>query len=416
MSETQSNMRLIYLLIIIVFHISCSNKQEEAVIVKNLKSNLLNEKSIYEADETIVLKFQIDGEAKIKLMITNAYGSSIIIPEKDREELLFTIPKNYSRKSGPCRWVFLANSKPVNKGSFKIEPKTSSKPTLETYFGPRSITAGVQDFSMLICVITDPFDNVFPEDTEVLFKSQFLSTISDFNIPSKDLISWKNINATKKSGRILVNTSFKEITTKELTTIVFPTLAESFLIEADRNHTFSDGNQIMKFRSNVIRDKYDNIISDGTMVNFIIENTKGAVLKTVAPTINGISKATMLHPSEKEEWKITAYVTGASKSNTINLKFDTAISDFDVNFSADNRIVIVGPLESFMQQLVPDGILIQLDIYNELGNYLETKKISSVKGFGKIELPVEYHANGNYHLILKAAGITKEFDVNLYEK
>ena len=69
-----------------------------------------------------------------------------------------------------------------------------------------------------------------------------------------------------------------------------------------------------------------------------------------------------------------------------------------------------------MKQLVPDGILIQLDIYDEGGSYLETKKISSVKGIGKIELPVEYHAKGSYHLVLKAAGITKEFDVNLNEK
>lgn len=416
MSEIRSNMRLIYLIVILIFHISCSNKQEEAAIVENLTFNLVNEKGTYGAGKTIALKFQIEGEANIKMLLSNAFGSSTILPERDGKELLFTIPKNYSRKSGPCNWMLLTNGKSVNKGSFKIVPKTNSEATLETYFGPRSITAGVQDFSMLICVTTDSFDNVFPEGTELLFKSQFLSSISDYTIPSKNLISWKNIDATKKSGRILVNTSFKEITSKEFTTIVFPTLAESFLIEADRNHTFADGNQIMKFRSNVIRDKYDNIVSDGTMVNFIVENTKGAILKTMAPTINGISKATMLHPSEKQEWEITAFVTGAAKSNAINLKFDTAISDFDVNFSNDNRIITAGPLESFMQQLVPDGILIKLDIYNDSGKYLETKKISSIKGFGKIELPVEYHANGNYHLELKAAGITKEFEVNLHEK
>ena len=409
-------MRLRYLLIIFVFHISCSEKQEDATVVENFKSILLNEQRTYTAGEIAALKFEIKGEADIRLMLSNVFGSSTVLPEIDTEGLLFTIPKNYMRKSGPCHWVLLANGKSVNKGSFKIKPKTKSKATLETYFGPRSITAGVQDFSMLISITTDPFDNVFPTGTEVLFKSQFLSTISEYTIASKDLISWKNIDATKKSGRILVNTSFKEITTKELTTIVFPTLAESFLIEADRNHTFADGNQIIKFRSNVIRDKYDNIISDGTMVNFIIENSNGAILKTVAPSINGISKATMLHPSEKEKWKITAFVTGAAKSKTINLEFDTAISDFEVNFSNDNRIITVGPLESFMKQLVPDGILIQLDIYDEGGSYLETKKISSVKGIGKIELPVEYHAKGSYHLVLKAAGITKEFDVNLNEK
>lgn len=416
MLEIRNNMKRIYLVIVIVFQISCSDKQETAAITQTFNAELLSEKVVYVAGDNIQLKFQSKAIADVKMLITNAFGSSAILPEKDASALVFTIPKNYSRKSGPCNWLLFANKTVIQKGSLQITPKTSSKPTLETYFGPRSITAGDQDYSMLIAVTTDPFDNVYPEDTEVLFKSQFLSSISDFVIPSKDLISWKNIYATKKSGRILVNTSFNDITSKELTTIVFPTLAESFLIEAERNHTFADGNQIMKFRSNVIRDKYDNIISDGTMVNFIVENSKGAILRTMAPAINGISKATMLHPSEKEEWKITAFVTGAAKSTSINLKFETAISDFEVIFSEDNRIMTIGPLESFMDQLVPDGILIQLDIYSDTGTYLETKKVSSIKGFGNIELPVEYHPNGNYQLLLKAAGIVKEFDVNLHEK
>lgn len=416
MSEIRNNMKRINILIILVFHISCSDKQEAAAVVPDFSSELLSKKVDYIAGENIQLQFQTKGMADVKMLISNAFGSSTILPEKNATELLFTVPKNYSRKSGLCKWLLFANGEVLHKGSLKIAPKTNAEPTLETYFGPRSITAGDQDYSMLISVTTDPFDNVFPEDTRVLFKSQFLNSISDFTIPSKDLIAWKNIYATKKSGRILVNTSFNEITSKELTTIVFPTLAESFSIEAERNHTFADGNQIIKFRSNVIRDKYDNIISDGTMVNFIVENSKGAILSTMAPTINGISKASMLHPSEKEEWKITAFITGAAKSKAINLKFDTAISDFKVNFSDDNRRITVGPLESFMDQLVPDGILIQLDIYDDDSAYLETKKVSSIKGFGNIELPVEYHPNGNYHLVIKAAGIVKEFDVNLHEK
>ena len=409
-------MKRIVFICIIVFHISCSEKQETAAIAHNFDAKLLTEKVDYIAGETIQLNFQTEGKTDFKMLISNAYGASILRPEKNGVELLFSIPKNYSRKSGPCNWSLFASGEVIQEGILKIAPKIHAEPTLETYFGPRSITAGDEDYSMLIAVTTDPFDNVYPEDTEVLFKLQFLSKISDDTIRSKDLISWKNIYATKKAGRILVNTSYKEVTSKELTTIVFPSLAETFLIEAERNHTFADGNQIMKFRSEVIRDKYDNIVSDGTMVNFIIKNSKGAILSTMAPAINGISKATMLHPSEKETWQITAFVTGAAKSNTIDISFETAISDFELNFSDDNRVITVGPIESFMNQLVPDGILIQLDMYNEVGSYVATKKRSSIKGFGTIELPVEYHPKGKYHLVLKAAGIRKEFDVILDEK
>lgn len=408
-------MRPLYLFVMFVFHLSCSSEQETKEVEEKNGITFSKNHIVYQAGQPITIKFQTTSLINTQLILSNAFGSSTIRPEKSDQELLFSIPKNYSRKSGLCHWVLLANGKPVHKGMLKIAPKTSVKATLETYFGPRSITAGGIDFSMLICVTTDPFDNVFPNGTEALFKSQFLSSISESKVPSEDLISWKNIYSTNKSGRILVTASVEEITSKELTTMVFAANAESFTVEAKRNHTYADGNQIMGLHTDVIKDRFDNIISDGSMVNFIIENSKGSLLKTVAPSIGGIAKANMLHPSEKDEWKITAYVTGAAKSNTIKTKFDTAITDYTVNFSPDNRTILIGPLKSFMEQLVPDGIILQLDVHSETGVYIESKKISSIKGLGTFELPSEYFANGNYHLVIKAVGIIKTFDVTLYE-
>jgi len=422
-------MRPIVIFIVILIQFSCINRLEEVSDAENLNWNLLTKKDKFIAGENVALNFKVKGKASYRLLLSNAFGNSILTPKNKKDTLTFNIPENYSRKSGPCNWVFIAsklpqgikpfggaNKKVLERGVIKILPETVSKATLETYFGPRSITAGVQDYSMLINVTTDRFDNVYPEGTEVLFKSQFLNIISEYDIPSKDLISWKNIYTTKKSGRILVNTSFKGITSKELTTNVFPTLPEDFTIEAISNHLFADGNQILKLHSNVIRDQYNNIISDGTMVNFVIENSSGAILKTSASTINGIAKATILHPSEKESWKIKAYVTGAAKSNQINLNFKTAITDYTVAFSGGNRILSIGPLKSFMGQLAPDGILTQLEIYTKDQSYLETKKLGSIKGYGIFELPKEYYPSGSYHLVCKAAGIIKKYDIELHEE
>ncbi len=409
-------MRPIYLLLLILLQLSCSKEPEKDVVKENDNIILSTNEGVFMAGQPINLKFQTTLKVNAQLVLSNAFGSSILLPEINDQEITFNIPKNFSRKSGLCNWVLYSNGKSVKQGSFKIIPQTNSKPSLETYFGPRSITAGGIDFSMLVSIATDPFDNVYPEGTEALIKSQFLNTISESVVPSKDFISWKRIYSEDKAGRILVTSSVKEITSKELTTIVFAANAESFLVESQRNHKFADGNQIMSFNTNVIRDKFDNIISDGTTVNFIIENSKGALLKTVAPTIGGIAKAAMLHPAEKGEWRITAFVTGAAKSNTIKIDFDTAITDFDVKFSPDNRKIMIGPLKSFMQQLVPDGILIQLDVYSSSGEYLDSKKITSNKGLGTIELPSEYYVNGNYHLVVKSVGIIKKYDVEIHEE
>ncbi len=409
-------MRLIYLFSAILCFVSCSSNEEHTSEGENQSVELLQHQKTYVAGGKIDLSFETESTSEIYLLISNAFGNSVLTPIKDKNKLHFTIPKNFSRKTGPCHWILVANGEQLLKDSFRIEPKTSAQATLETYFGPRSITAGIQDYSMLVNVTTDPFDNVYPEGTEVIFKSQFLNSISEYTVPSKDLISWKNIYSTTKSGRILVNTSFKNITSKELTTIVFPTLGEAFEIETDRNHAFADGNQIMVLRSGIIQDKYNNIVGDGTMVNFIIKNSKGAILKSMAPTINGIAKASILHPSEKEEWQIDAYITGAAKSNSVSIDFDAAITDYSYEFSENNRLITVGPLVSFMDQLVPDGILIQLEIFSETGQYLETKKVSSIKGLGKIEVPKEFYPDGSYRFICKTAGIIKEFEVTFNEE
>lgn len=409
-------MKPIFVLLLVLLLNSCATKQDDTTNITHTNVELLTEKETYIAGEVIDLAFKTDRILNYKLIVSNTYGTSVLNAKETIEHLEFTIPKNYSRKAGLCHWLLIADGAAYDQGQLNILPNVNSKPTLETYFGPRSITAGVDDYSMLVNVTTDAFDNVFPEGTGVTFKSQFLSSISEDVVPSKDLISWKNMYTTKKAGRILVNTTFKEITSKELTTIVFPTLAETFEIAVDRNHDYADGNQIMKLRTQVIKDKYDNIISDGTIVNFIIENSQGAILNTMGATINGIAKATMLHPSKNEDWTINAYVTGAAKSNTLQLSFNAAIKDFDVVFSNNNRAITIGPLRSFMNQLIPDGILIQMDVYDKSGDFVETKKIGSVKGFGRIPLLQEYYPEDSYCLRVKVAGISKEFDISFDEE
>ena len=174
------------------------------------------------------------------------------------------------------------------------------------------------------------------------------------------------------------------------------------------DHDFADGNQIIKFKSDKIKDEFGNVVSDGTLVTFMIKNQKDAYFYTVGTTIDGVVEARTLHPSAAAEWNVQAYITGASKSNAINVSFKTAIADYEIYFSKGNRNIDIGPLKSFMKQLVPDGILVQLDIYSSTGEFIETKKTTTKKGVSNIFLSPEYLPDGTYTFIIEAAGIKKE--------
>ncbi len=287
---------------------------------------------------------------------------------------------------------------------------------METYLGPRSIYAGTTDYAMLVNVPTDNFDNPVKEGTPVQIKRQILTDNESYETTTKDLISWKRLFSVERSGRMLVTAGATGSNTKELTVDIFPSQATSFELYFKRNHEYADGNQIIIFETSVIKDIYGNTISDGTLVTFQITNNNGIKLKTEGTTLNGIAKAQMLHPEVEENWKVEAYVTGSAKSEAILIDFKPAIQNYDLTISEDGRTILVGPILSFMDQLNPDGISVEVKIADEKNQQLAVKRSTSVNGFTEFELSEEQFSAGAYQIEVTIAGITKKQILQLHEK
>ncbi len=409
-------MRLKALLFLLCIVTACGNRQELPVAPILGYASLKTPPKEYIAGEPIVLEFQESGfDRPLHLLLTNAFGNVVLKGTKSKKFTNYHFPKPFYRVAGKCRWKLLYCGRTIKEGSLDIRPDVSVQPGLETYFGPRSLTAGDSDFSMLVVVPTDQYDNPLPDGTITRVRAQFQDSITEVEVPTTDFIAWNNILSRRQAGRILVGAYCQETDTKELTTIVNPALSEDFKIAVERNHDFADGNQIVRFHSDIIKDPYGNSISDGTLVEFMITDSKGGLLKTMGTTVNGIAKASMLHPSQAEDWKVTAFITGAAKSNTLRVLFKPAISDFSVNFSPDSRHVHIGPLQSFMGQQVPDGIMVRLDIMNADGKQLEQKRASSKKGTTSFYLPKTYFTAGSYRIKVSVAGLAKTFQIQLDE-
>jgi len=397
------------IILYILFALGCSSKKEEAPRTVPIKVSLVTQKTNYKAGDSIRLVFTADQQSEnIKLHVKNAFGTLLLPYQKQNDQIVFILPTNFTRKAGLCFWKLIQENETLLKGNIDIIPMTEKGTNMETYFGPRSITAGDNDYSMLVIAPTDVYDNTVSNGTEVTIKTQFLEKISDIKVATNNLMAWYNVRSPQKSGRILVTALCNGTTSNELTTIVFPANSTDFKINAIMDHNFADGNQIIKFKSDKIKDEFGNVVSDGTLVTFMIKNQKDAYLYTVGTTIDGVVEARTLHPSAASEWNIQAYITGASKSDAINVSFKTAIADYEIYFSKGNRNIDIGPLKSFMKQLVPDGILVQLDIYSSTGEFIETKKTTTKKGVSNIFLSPEYLPDGTYKLIIEAAGIKKE--------
>ncbi|WP_405575319.1 hypothetical protein [Winogradskyella sp. Asnod2-B02-A] len=380
-----------------------------AVIQQNETVNkieLLTTQTDYKVGTNIVIKFSISEVEQPLLYCSNSYGSTVISSTLKNNTLEYFIPENITKKIGVVTWKLLAKNESIS-GQFNINPK-SEVATLETYIGPPSIEAGGTDYTMLVVIPTDSLDNPVPTNTLVKAKHQFLASEETNDIYTKNLISWRNMYSKKESGRMLVSSESLGINSKEFTINVMPAIPTDFKISATRPHNYADGNQITTFTTSILKDEQNNVISDGTFVTFFITNSEGNILKTTGTTIDGVATSKIIHPDYADTWNIKAYVDGMAESDSISLNYKQVIEDFDVTFSDQNRTVIVGPLQSFMQQMIPDGLHVKLKIYqNE--KLINTITKTSFNGYVNFKLKPAVYNNGTYNFSIETAGKSKEF-------
>ena len=314
-----------------------------------------------------------------------------------------------SKHKGEVHWKLYDAQKLIDKGRFDIIANEHTKTYMESYLGPPSIIAGGEDYTMMVTAPTDSLDNPLATGTPVLIKHQFLEMIRIDALETKDMIAWKNIFSYDKSGRILVTNECKNENSKEFMAVVFPDNAVDFTINLKREHRFADGNQVTILQTSVIRDQYDNIVTDGTYVLFFVENSQGEILKTPGLTIKGVATAEILHPDYEENWKIRAYVIGLAKSDEIEVYYEPLHMDYDVMITDQGRWVVVGPLKSFMKQIIPDGAMVKIYLYqNE--DLIDYKVDTSLNGKVKFEFLEDFYPDGDYTFRIEALGITKEID------
>lgn len=402
-------------LIAIIAFILFSSCHNEVLEGKNLdvKASLITSIMQPTVGNELCLNFEIHGEIAPQLYLTNAIGSTIITGTKENNQISYCFPKSYTRHAGPLKWKLVSNGENIEDGEVNMRPD-SSFVFMESYFGPRQITAGDIDFSMLTNIPTDQFDNLLPDGTAVSIKRQFENQMDEYDINTSGGIAWKNIGATKKAGRMLISSACLGAYSKQLTTMVYSAKPADFTIQYERDHSFADGNQILTLKTSKMVDDYNNTVSDGTHVNFIIEDAAGTLLRTSGNTQNGMAIAKILHPEKATEWNIRAYVTGAATSNRLRVEFDQAVEDFKVSFDENEREVVIGPLYGFIHQKVPDGISITLELKSEENLILEKTKLFTKNGITSLKLPAEFYPPGTYEITINSMGIRKELTIRLY--
>lgn len=367
---------------------------------------LLSKQKEYIVGKNISLIFENPDKQAFQLFCSNSYGSIVLSPIQNDEKFTFEIPEFMRKKIGILSWKTLGTESGLT-GKISILP--NQKPvSLETYIGPPTIEAGDIDYAMMVVIPTDSLDNPIKTDSKVDIKEQFLQSEVTNTILTKNLISYRLIYAPRKSGRMILSSESYKLNSKEFTLDILPAIGRNFNIRYERNHKYADGNQITTLYTSEIRDKNNNLVSDGTFVEFFITNQDGNILKAGGTTIEGVAKASIIHPDCAATWKIKAFIDGIANSNVLTLSFNQVIDNIPVEFSKENREIKVGPMISFMEQMIPDGLQIELSIFQD-GKFLDKIVQQSQDGFTTFKLNPNIYKTGVYDIEITSACNTKNY-------
>ncbi|NAS10433.1 hypothetical protein [Poritiphilus flavus] len=367
---------------------------------------LLTEQTEFVAGSEIILQFETTAKSPPLLLLENALGSTLIAPESQDSSIQFTLPGPYAQKAGLSRWKLIYSQQEVLSGQLNIGSAQEEQPLLEAYLGPPSLMAGDEDFAMLAVIPTDRFDNPLKGKWPITLRQYKEDSEQSSQFFTQDLLAWKLINSTRQSGPLFVSANTEQSQSKELQTFVYPANPLDFEISLELIHNYADGNQIMQLSTSVLKDAYGNTVSDGTLVEFHISTDSGSKLGCTGTTIKGVAQSKMLHPEQASEWEISAYVAGAAKSNSLTVNFEAVFDDFGLKTSKNGRVLRVGPIKSYLGQIIPDGFQVVLNVSNE-DNVTETFTTTTRNGYARFELDPDAYPPDQYQLELISGGVIK---------
>ena len=117
----------------------------------------------------------------------------------------------------------------------------------------------------------------------------------------------------------------------------------------------------------------------------------------------------MIHPNEQDIWIVKGFIEGVAESNNIEVNFLPAVKSFDVKFENKNRLITIGPIQSFMNQNIPDGFKVTLTIIKN-NTILKTMEKPSRKGYVTFTIDKNLYESGSYDFEIKSAGILKKIE------
>ncbi len=346
----------------------------------------------------------IDGTA-ITLVVVGSYGPRIYQSAFHRGSAVFLLREADTRIAGVVSLTARAGSA-QGITYLTITPAAPVEP-LTPLVGARAITADAEHWSMVVLIPFDRFGNPVSEGTRV----QILILHPDKRIETQwvnvqHLLAWVRVYSGTKAGRTSIATQIGNVHGFEGTLLEVPGWPVPFHINANPQSLAADGQKLTTLQTDIIRDKFDNVIPDGTLVTFVVQAPDGTQSYLPTSTINGVATIPFQAPKQAGQFVVQVVVLNvASVALPLTFTAGPSVATFPLAFhkttTAGIYTIDAGPLLGALGQYIPDGTPVTFTLTNTMGKNAQMIAVSE-SGHATIELRTATFSVGMYTVMVTA--------------
>lgn len=317
----------------------------------------------------------------------------------------FALDPAQARKSGLVTLVATAGAA-RGEARLTILPGPAAEPVVPL-IGPRSIVADGREWTMIAIVPQDAFGNPLAEGTAVRLNARHPEGADEQrDLAIRHLLTWARVESRTRAGHGTIAATIGDIPGPEATYQEVPGWPVALDLRADPPTLPADGRQFVTLRTGILRDRFDNVVADGTLVTFIVASPEGEHRTIAANTIGGVAEAQLRAPTVAITLAIRATVPGL-ESAPLALAFTAgpAAGEIAVTARSDRArgvlAIEAGPLRTAFGGYAPEGTAVTVRLIDGRGQ-VTTLDTTAQGGRATLEVRLASLAPGTYRIEISA--------------
>ncbi len=358
---------------------------------------------------------EIADGTEFTLMMTHTFGVRFYDVSFHNSSATILIPGRDTIRSGYTTFTLVDNdytgeADTIIIADAPIEP-------IVPLVGPDTIVANGQEWAIAAVLPYDQFLNPVNPGTEVSVRVRHPADVSrESTMQVENLVAWQRVYSATKVGRTTVTMNVENRYGPEGQFWQIPDWPQPFTLQVHPELLVADGRQLVTLSTSELRDQYDNVIPDGTAVQFnVVDTATREERRLSAFTVNGWAEVILQSPSAPQTLAVTATVYSV-QSEPMLVAFAPQVQQnypIEIQYATDDAFGFsVGPILGEMQQFVPDGSLATLLITQD-GEIFTDMQAQVAEGYAHFEVRRDTLGIGRHQAQVAVGGVTQElvFDV-----